>query len=436
MVLDRSNLLASLNEDVFDHILEGLRVRDLSSLSSTCTWLREACMPFVFNYVHICVREPIQIEHAPFFLPASAKPYVRSLALLDECWDQQCGGRPRPKYLYTDDFLLCGAYPGAALAERLQELPRCRSVKMHKNNDLKHGLSWDTLLSVLSVPHLRKFELRFQCFCPALRPGEELSVDSLAPLTAFRYKMEYPRDIWFFPSEVAALEAVLGKLCDTLEELVLPSEPAPMSTLATLSWPRLREFVVRGSPSTWGALPAPLVLLFSAMRGLRAISFKINPLDNALPPAVWPRGFVHSFPWPELERLMVSYPDPSDELWDHLPPTLRALSLRCWPHVSSQRRFAFLGRMHPPRFGLVPTSSDLLSILRHCEALSLDHLEIEYRVDDEDEALLRYVVTTFPHLTSLAVLRYRRNPPIPEECGPCIRRHSLRLLDSVVSNCT
>ncbi|EPS95184.1 hypothetical protein FOMPIDRAFT_1152416, partial [Fomitopsis schrenkii] len=291
---------------------------------------------------------------------------------------------------------------------------------MYKNNDLKHGLPWDTLLSVLSIPHLRKFELRFQCFCPALRPGEELSVDSLAPLTAFRYKMEYPRDIWFFPSEVAALEAVLGKLCDTLEELVLPSEPAPMSTLATLRWPRLREFVVRGSPSTWETLPAPLVSLFSTMRGLRAISFKINPLDDALPPAVWPRGFVHSFPWPELERLMVSYPDPSDELWDHLPLTLRALSLRCWPHVSFHRAFAYNGEMGSPRLELVPTSSDLLSILRRCEALSLEHLEIEYRVDNEDETLLRYVVTTFPHLTSLALFRYRRAPHLSEDRSSCI----------------
>ena len=337
-----------------------------------------------------------------------------------QCWDQQCGGLPRDEYYFTDNFLLCGAYPGAALAERLRELPRCRSLKMQKKNDLKHGLPWDTLRSVLSFPQLRDFHLKFQCFCPALRPGEELSVASLAPLETFSYKMEYPREIWSFPSEVAALEAVLGKLCDTLEKLVLPSEPAPMPTLAALHWPRLRELILRGSPSTWDTLPAPLVSLLSAMRGLRALSLKINPLSNTLPPAVWPRGSSCSFPWPELERLSISYPDPSDEIYDHLPPTLRALSLRCWPHVSFQRRFAYLGETAPPRFELAPTASDLLSILRRCEALSLDHLEIEYRVDDEDEALLQYVVTTFPRLTSLSLFRYRRSPYLSEECGPCI----------------
>lgn len=84
-----------------------------------------------------------------------------------------------------------------------------------EETDLKHGLSWDTLRAVLSFPQLRDFNLKFQWFCPALRPGEELSVASLAPLETFSYKMEYPRDIWFFLSEVAALEAVLGKLCDT-----------------------------------------------------------------------------------------------------------------------------------------------------------------------------------------------------------------------------
>lgn len=85
---------------------------------------------------------------------------------------------------------------------------------------------------------------------------------------------------------------------------------------------------------------------------------------------------------------MVSYPDMSDELWDNLPLTVRALSLHCWPHFNFQLRLSMRGDLDFPTFGLVPTSSDLLSILRRCGASGLEHLEIDHRVDDEDEALL------------------------------------------------
>lgn len=179
------------------------------------------------------------------------------------------------EYHFTKHFLLCNVYPGAALAERPQELPLCHSLKMHKDNDLRHGLPMGYTPSFVIVPQLREFELKSRCFCPMMRPGEELSVDSLAPLTTFRYKMEYPRDIWFFPPEVAALEAVLGKLCGTF-----PVQRARPDVYSHCADTRLREFIKRGSPLTWDTFPAPLVALLSSMRGLHTLSFKIHPVDN------------------------------------------------------------------------------------------------------------------------------------------------------------
>ena len=105
-----------------------------------------------------------------------------SLVINEECIDQWS---PEATLL-TDNFLLCGAYPGAAVAERLRELPQLYFLKIYKQHDQTHGLSWSTLHAVLSVPQLREFELSSLHFCPILRPDNELNVDMLAPLTHFR----------------------------------------------------------------------------------------------------------------------------------------------------------------------------------------------------------------------------------------------------------
>jgi len=51
----------------------------------------------------------------------------------------------------------------------------------------------------------------------------------------------------------------------------------------------------------------------------------------------------------------------------------------------------------------------MLSILCPCKSPHLDKLEIEYHADDEDDVLLQYIATTFPHLTSLRIHRYQVN---------------------------
>lgn len=324
----------------------------------------------------------------------------------EECVDQWTQGKPGGMFL-TDNFLLCGAYPGAAVAERLRELPHLRFLKIYKRHDQTHGLSWSTLRSILSVPQLREFELCYLYFCPVLRPEEELNIETLAPLTHFKYQMHFTREVLSFPPETPALAAVLKKLSATLETLILSSEPAPMSALAQWHWPCLRTLVLRGSP--WADLSEPLVAVCSKMPNLRSLTLKLNPTHHAMTQALWPHGFPSSFPWPHLEQLTVSYPDPTDVIYDHLPPSLHSLSLRCWNHIFVQQRFVGLRQTYTLRYDSVLGASAILSIMRRSTMPHLAHLEIEYRADDDDDALLQYIATTFPRLTSLKISRYRPN---------------------------
>lgn len=152
--------------------------------------------------------------------------FCSTLRLRDICPDQRFGKGLKKPLFYTDNHLLCGAFPADALADRLRELPRLRSLTIHKTNAVVHGLPWSTLSAILSVPHLRELKVVTIHFCPVLRPEEQLNVDSLSPLTSFQYGFAFPAKSEAFPAETAALAAVLGKLCGTLETLALPTEPA------------------------------------------------------------------------------------------------------------------------------------------------------------------------------------------------------------------
>ncbi|KAI0721140.1 hypothetical protein C8Q72DRAFT_85652 [Fomitopsis betulina] len=154
-----------------------------------------------------------------------------------------------------------------------------------------------------------------------------------------------------------------------------------------------------------GPLPEPFVPACFGMRRLRSLSLKINPgLEDMMPPMVFPAGSKSTspptFPWPELERLLVSYPDPRDGIYDCLPSTLRSLSLRCWSHQHRQYEMNHSGGNM--------CGSLILSILRRCSMLRLNHLEIEYYADnDENDPVLQYLAVTFPYLESLKIYRYR-----------------------------
>lgn len=214
--------------------------------------------------------------------------------------------------------------------------------------------------------------------------------------------MHHPREPWSFPLEVSALATILEKLCGTLETLALMTESAPLSVMAKLNWPCLRKMVFYGAP-----LAGPFIQACFGMHSLRSLSLKINPGEHGMPPVVWSTSSTPTFPWPDLESLTVSYPDPRDEIYDYLPSTLRSLSLRCWHHQHRQLYLFRRDMAYRPLRQCLLTSSAMLSILRRCSMLTLEHLEVEYAADKEDDALLQYLVTAFPSLQSLKIHRYR-----------------------------
>ena len=308
------------------------------------------------------------------------------------------------------------------LGDRLRELPRLESLTIYSDitwNDQCHGLPWSTLHSILSVPHLREFKLKYMSICPTLRDGEEPRGDFSGHLTSFHYQLHHPRQPWSYPQEIAALAVILKKLCDSLETLVLMSESAPLSTMATLRWPRLRKMVFYGTP-----LAEPSVRACFGMKRLHCLSLRLNPTRDAMPQPIWPAGHDGAFPWPELECLTVSYPEPQDDIYNRLPSSLRSLSLRCWYHQHHQWYLARDDVVEIPMTELLLTSSALLSILRRCSTLHLEHVEIEYAADSEDDALLSYVATTFPHLVELKIHRYRSTATSNREPDASVVGHS------------
>ncbi|KAH9833025.1 uncharacterized protein C8Q71DRAFT_713636 [Rhodofomes roseus] len=278
----------------------------------------------------------------------------------------------------------------------------------NKKEWVAHGLPWETLRAVLSVPHLREFKLRDLYLCPVLQPGEELNFESLAPLTSFQYRLRLASEPLASSSETAALQAVLGKLCETLETLDLVSERAPLADLSQLRWPRLRKLVYCGVP--WSTLSAPWISFHHGMVNLRSLSLKLDLTPGGIPQMLWPADYAGPFPWPMLEHLLVSFPDPRDKVYDHLPSSLCALSLRCYPHLHVQRRPSAYGANPAdsyPDHPALSSSASILSILRRCNMLDLTQFEIEYRADGEEDALLRQIAVMFPHLKSLKLHRYR-----------------------------
>ncbi|KAI1792097.1 hypothetical protein LXA43DRAFT_1007969 [Ganoderma leucocontextum] len=133
---------------------------------------------------------------------------------------------------------------------------------------------------------------------------------------------------------------------------------------------------------------------------------------------VWPKGFSATFPWPDLEFFRVSHPHPADEIYAHLPSSLRRLALRPWPH----RCLRIFPDIHMPLYPdpldgrgsasihrYVAPARDLTQFVRkyYCDLPLLRSLELEYASDAEEPELLWLAVVKFPHLTALEIHRFQ-----------------------------
>ena len=333
----------------------------------------------------------------------------RTLYLVDDCPDLVAMRWSPTKLKFATDPLLCGAICASFLRDALRAMPRLRSVHLEAYAQEKHGIAWDSIAAILSTPQLRRFGLMTFLLCPREAPSET-QADALAPITTFRYDQRVLRSfLRTYPAQRDTLAFLLPRLHRSLESLHLPSEIAPMAALSATQWPRLRELSLSGEFRPDAEYPTPLVSLFSGMPGLRILN-----LAFALPRGVtrkqlvlWPEGYRHSdasqLPWPDLESLTLSFPDPEDRIFSRLPPSLRRLSLRCTPrhclHLWEGDKYDYYSSP-------ILYSSEMLEILTKISAPLLDYLQLEYIADDADDDLLRCISGKFPNVRSLEIQRF------------------------------
>ncbi|KAM5544834.1 hypothetical protein V8D89_001732 [Ganoderma adspersum] len=294
-------------------------------------------------------------------------------------------------------------------------MPCLRSVHLEAYAQEIHGIAWDSIAAILSTPQIRCFNLMTFLLSPREAPSETWT-DTLAPITTFRYDQPV---LWSFlctyPTQQDTLAFILPRLHHSLESLLLPSEIAPVAVLSVTQWPQLHELSLSGEFHPDAEYPTPLVSLFSGMSELRILN-----LAFALPSGVtrkqlvlWPEGYESlELPWPDLESLTLSFPDPDDCIFVHLPPSLRCLSLRCIPHhclhLWEGDKYFYYGSP-------ILYSSEMLEILTKISTLLLDHLQLEYLADDGDNDLLRCISDRFPNVRSLEIQCFlaSRDEPVP-----------------------
>ncbi|KAI0711833.1 hypothetical protein C8T65DRAFT_520261, partial [Cerioporus squamosus] len=317
----------------------------------------------------------------------------------------------------TDNCLLCGALAGPLVEQWLPGMPRLRSITLYHRDEEPHGLSWPALSAVLSLPVIREFKLDRLHFCPALRPSDELHIDSPGQLTSFEYLLRKPAETYEteprmsikpnYSDERRALSTALGALHENLEMLSLPTELVSMHIFSQHPWPRLRRLTLRGRPSD--DLISSLLSSIAHIPALRSLVIKFSSAGSMRPGVLWRGDVVTAFPCPALEELVVTSPDPADQLFDHLPMSLRTLSLCCWRHLY----YEFLTPYRPwvpsngPRFSLLLSSTEMHGTLCRSRTPALVQLTLEYRADNEDDELLHYIAKAYPRLAYLKLIRYR-----------------------------
>ncbi|KAM5544547.1 hypothetical protein V8D89_001445 [Ganoderma adspersum] len=360
-----------LNDDVLFCIFEELR-----STQKLCA-LSEASMPSLFWRCRVRMDMPI----TELFLPT----YVVFLVNGNTCLS----------HLRNRELLLINT----CRFDALQAMSRLRSVSILSRPAIDdHGLSWEALDVFLSLPYLREFILDSFILYDRTTP--------LAPLTSLQYRKDEirgpPRT---YISERDALTYVTKMFCPSLESLELLVESAPLDAMSPYPWSRLVELRLFGEYPA--GLSLPFISILSNMSNLHvlALHFAVPFKTNKQP--LWPSR--HSTtrttcPWPELVDFSVSFPDPDDQIYDHLQDSIRRLSLRCCPHHC----FHCWQSYEPKRWSsLILSASELSHILQRCNTPLLDALRIDYVEEGTGPGALQQLPALFPALTTLEVNRFR-----------------------------
>ncbi|KAL7281715.1 hypothetical protein ACG7TL_005033 [Trametes sanguinea] len=277
---------------------------------------------------------------------------------------------------------------------------------------MEDGISWKVLAAILSKPQLRSFEVKGNIYRHNdLRTQTDLP---FAPLETFHYcPLVYNKPSYSQLEEKKLLSNTLSKVSGSLVTLVLPAECFSFDTMRHVDWPNLREIPIAGYGRRFCMSDTDLVSVLGHISRLRVLSFDLAVADEDELKPLWPAHTQRAtFPWPELESISLTWVHPDETIFSHLPRTCRHLSLRSWPRPYNYYRIrGKLIRGVPWRVHML-SPPVVLKALHECNDLPLEHLELEYRAESNDTALLddqervpvKDVVGHFSSMQALRVL--------------------------------
>ncbi|TFY69865.1 hypothetical protein EVG20_g2968 [Dentipellis fragilis] len=383
--------LERLNDDTLillvNWITFGYR-RDIVTLSMTSKRLRALCLPILFQRAKVKCRA--LCDSGP---PPASWPYIRTMDI--------------------SGFFETGRGFSEGNLEYI--LPHLVALRKIRFLNLKYGVSWYELQFMLFAPNLRVLEIEeprsFQREDFSF-PDDTCSVS--LPFTEFIYTIGRPPDFdWFShwgSADVARhcyMNPLFFSLHQQLEVLHLPASMAPLPEMSSMKWPRLRELRLYGE-DFYGEDSSVFMRLFSTMPRLRILDLHIlhkGPLTRTL---VWPFNVSFKASFDNIDRFSLPYPDPSDTVYVQLPSTLRQLHLLDRPRYyrfSASWMVSSAGYTKP----ILTSATELLHIFKQMcgPFVFLERLEVAYKADAQDTALIHYITTTFPNLRFLQVHRYR-----------------------------
>lgn len=264
----------------------------------------------------------------------------------------------------------------------------------------------DSVDVLLSAPSLEELILRNV----GLR---SYRVSSLAHLRAFKMTFRHRLERAAFEmlglqllSEFTSVSKLLDPLRLQLETLHIPGESMCLSFLASAPWPQLRDFAISGACPD---LDTSLCHLLNMMPRLESFTFAVAPYVNAPSFILWPADAPYEPCIERLDRLVISFPDPDDLIFSHLPSSMRELALRDTPRYFTRRKLGAGYIDHPTitrcKAPLL-TCTAALRIFSTCSAEHIESLEIVVEADSRELDMLALITKRFPRLAFLEYHRY------------------------------
>ena len=306
---------------------------------------------------------------------------------------------------------------GEFLREVLRLLPSLHSVilsQLEPDYDVpyKVAVPLPVILAILSTPHVRHFTAHGYLYHPA-DPIPILDAGlSLSSIVSFTHDLFIfrpgPREV---PREAALLNLIIPRLRLSLETLVLAVENAPLSSLQDNDWPRLRELTLSGENRED---IQPYITILGRMPQLQSLRLYLAHPARLTSQPIWPDSLPGTFPWPRLEHLTISNPHPEDQLWAHLPRTLKSLALLYYPrfstiHYPSRWEVMQMNDLCLQWYPPIVSALQMHRLLQCCSNLpNLVELELEYLIDEGEDLLLNHVARACVALEILEIRRYRK----------------------------